>query len=123
MGVSNYCVENNLYLPLPDIINKINKNGFKSLIPKISPFQQNNAIPILSLYVGINDYKFPIMITNSREVYCKELKNIHYKNILKYIQNNDDDNLCKYFELLINDLCETDESLNYIDKFLTIFKT
>ncbi len=36
---SNYCVENNLYLPLPDIINKINKNGFKSLIPKISPFQ------------------------------------------------------------------------------------
>ncbi len=70
--------------------------------------------------MGINDYKFPIMITNSREVYCKELKNIHYKNILKYIQNNDDDNLCKYFELLINDLCETDESLNYIDKFLIL---
>tara|TARA_R100000152_G_C6781225_1_gene215272 strand:- start:2656 stop:3534 length:879 start_codon:yes stop_codon:yes gene_type:complete len=36
---SNYAVENNLYLPLPDIINKINKNGFKSLIPRISPFQ------------------------------------------------------------------------------------
>ena len=60
------------------------------------------------------------MITNSREVYCKELKNIHYKNILKYIQNSDDDNLCKYFELLINDLCETDEILNYIDKFLIL---
>tara|TARA_R100000781_G_scaffold111559_1_gene78051 strand:+ start:99 stop:977 length:879 start_codon:yes stop_codon:yes gene_type:complete len=36
---SNYTVENNLYLPLPDIINKINKGGFKSLIPRISPFQ------------------------------------------------------------------------------------
>ena len=36
---SNYAVENNLYLPLPDIINKINKGGFKSLIPRISPFQ------------------------------------------------------------------------------------
>ena len=37
---SNYAVENNLYLPLPDIINKINKNGWKSLIPRISPFQK-----------------------------------------------------------------------------------
>ena len=36
---SNYTIENNLYLPLPDIINKINKGGFKSLIPRISPFQ------------------------------------------------------------------------------------
>ena len=36
---SNYTVENNLYLPLPDIINKINKGGWKSLIPRISPFQ------------------------------------------------------------------------------------
>ncbi len=36
---SNYTVENNLYLPLPDILNKINKGGFKSLIPRISPFQ------------------------------------------------------------------------------------
>ena len=36
---SNYAVRNNLYLPLPDIINKISSKGWKSLIPKISPFQ------------------------------------------------------------------------------------
>ncbi len=36
---SNYTVANNLYLPLPDIINKIKDKGFKSLIPRISPFQ------------------------------------------------------------------------------------
>jgi hypothetical protein len=37
---SNYAVRNNLYLPLPDIINKISSKGWKSLIPKISPFQK-----------------------------------------------------------------------------------
>ena len=38
---SNYAVANSLYLPVPDIINKIQNKGWKSLIPTISPFQKN----------------------------------------------------------------------------------
>jgi len=37
---SNYAIQNNLYLPLPDIINKISSGGFNKLIPRISPFQR-----------------------------------------------------------------------------------
>jgi len=37
---SNYAVQNNLYLPLPDIINKISSGGLNKLIPRISPFQR-----------------------------------------------------------------------------------
>lgn len=37
---SNYAVQNNLYLPLPDIINKISSGGINKLIPRISPFQR-----------------------------------------------------------------------------------
>ena len=66
------------------------------------------------------DYTFPVIITNSREVLCKELKNVHYKNIQKLIQNNDNENLCKYFEAIIKDLCITKEPLNYIDKFIIL---
>ena len=66
------------------------------------------------------DYTFPVLITNSREVLCKELKNIHYKNIQKLIQNNDNENLCKYFETIVKDLCITKEPLNYIDKFIIL---
>ena len=66
------------------------------------------------------EYTFPVIITNSREVLCKELKNIHYKNIQKLIQNNDDENLCKYFEAVVEELCATKEPLNYIDKFIIL---
>jgi|TARA_A100001201_G_scaffold138298_1_gene129093 hypothetical protein len=38
---SNYAVANSLYLPVPDIINKIQQKGWKSLIPTISPFQKD----------------------------------------------------------------------------------
>ena len=51
------------------------------------------------------EYTFPVEITNSREVLCKELKNIHYKNIQKLIQNNDNENLCIYFEAIVEELC------------------
>jgi len=37
---SNYAIQNNLYLPLPDIINKISSGGLNKLIPRISPFQR-----------------------------------------------------------------------------------
>ena len=66
------------------------------------------------------DYTFPVIITNSREVLCKELKNVHYKNIQKLIQNNDNENLCIYFEAIVEELCITKESLNYIDKFIIL---
>jgi hypothetical protein len=51
------------------------------------------------------EYTFPVIITNSREVLCKELKNVHYKNIQKLIQNNDNENLCIYFEAVVEELC------------------
>jgi len=66
------------------------------------------------------EYTFPVIITNSREVLCKELKNVHYKNIQKLIQNNDNENLCIYFEAVVEELCVTKEPLNYIDKFIIL---
>lgn len=43
---SNYAVRNSLYLPLPDIINKISKGikNPKSLIPRVSPIQNGGRI-------------------------------------------------------------------------------
>ena len=45
---SNYAVANSLYLPVPDIINKIQQKGWKSLIPTISPFQKDFGTWFLS---------------------------------------------------------------------------
>ena len=64
-------------------------------------------------------YSFPVFITNNRKIYCKELKNIHYKNIIKFIENNDDIGLCNFFEKIVEEL-SNGENLNYIDKFLIL---
>lgn len=37
---TNYTVENNLYLPLPQLISTIQNNAARSLIPDISPYQR-----------------------------------------------------------------------------------
>ena len=70
--------------------------------------------------MNITNYCFPILITNNRTVYCKELKNVHYKNIVKYIENKDDHGLGIYFESLVNELCIDKTNLNYIDKYLIL---
>ena len=64
-------------------------------------------------------FSFPVNITNNKEVFCKELTNGHYKNILKYLQNNDDVNLAKYFEQIISELVK-EKNLNYIDKLIIL---
>ena len=65
------------------------------------------------------NYSFPVFITNNRKIYCKELKNIHYKNIIKFIENNDDIGLCNFFEKIVEEL-SNGKNLNYIDKFLIL---
>ena len=37
---SRYAIKDNLYLPLPDIIDAISNRGIKGIIPRISPFQK-----------------------------------------------------------------------------------
>ena len=64
-------------------------------------------------------FSFPVTITNNKEIFCKEFTNGHYKNILKYIQNNDDVNLAKYFEKVITELVD-ETNLNYIDKLVIL---
>mgnify|MGYP003648098366 CR=1 FL=1 len=63
---------------------------------------------------------YPVTITNDKQVRCRELTNFEYKNILKFSLNQDNENLCSYFEFLVQDICETQCALNYIDKILIL---
>lgn len=63
---------------------------------------------------------YPVTITNDKQVRCRELTNFEYKNILKFSLNQDNENLCRYFEFLVQDICETQCALNYIDKILIL---
>ena len=71
----------------------------------------------------VNTYMYPVIITSDRQVTCREITNYEYKNILKFIKNEDDENLCNYFEFLVYDICKTQCSLNYIDKILILLSS
>ena len=68
----------------------------------------------------VNTYMYPVTITNDKQVRCRELTNYEYKNILKFSLNQDNENLCKYFEFLVQDICKSQCTLNYIDKILIL---
>lgn len=70
----------------------------------------------------IDDFCISVFIPSIGEnVQFKQLTNKYYKNILKFIQNEDIPILSEYFEFLINDLCiQRNLSFNRIDKFLII---
>lgn len=70
----------------------------------------------------IDDFCISIFIPSIGEkVQFKQLTNKYYKNILKFIQNNDEDNLNEYFEYMIDNLCvRRNMTFNRIDKFIII---
>lgn len=72
----------------------------------------------------VDDFSFGIYVPSlSRELTFKELLNKHYKTIIKYIQNEDSDRLCTYFDYLINELTYDDSEfhlLDRVDKFIII---
>ena len=61
------------------------------------------------------------MVLDSYRIYfiinCVFVSSKHY--ILKYLQNNDDVNLAKYFEQIISELVK-EKNLNYIDKLIIL---
>jgi hypothetical protein len=68
-------------------------------------------------------FTFEIYVPSlDKHIRFKQFLNIHYKTILKYIQNNDNDGICDYFDWLINELSTEDiiSALNRVDKFIII---
>ena len=69
----------------------------------------------------MNDFYLQINLPVSKKlVKIKELKNIDYKNILKYIISNDSENLSIFFDNLINEYSNVDFPLTNIDKFIIL---
>jgi hypothetical protein len=68
------------------------------------------------------DFVFPITITKSRVVYCKELTNGDILSIQKYIETGDKQSICNCFEQLISNLVQTDHILNCVDKLLILLE-
>jgi hypothetical protein len=66
-------------------------------------------------------YTYPVTISNNRVVYCKELQYKHIIPVAKYIESDNDTNLCEYFEKLSYHLSDHKlTNLNYLDKFLIL---
>lgn len=71
----------------------------------------------------IKDFFIPIKITDNRTINLLQLKNKQYFNLLKFIQNQDFNNLNDYFNSIIFDLViEKSEytNLNFIDKLIIL---
>lgn len=72
----------------------------------------------------VDNFSFGIYIPSlEKELTFKELLNKHYKVIIKYIQNEDSERLCQYFDHLINELCYDNSDfhlLDRVDKFIII---
>jgi hypothetical protein len=71
----------------------------------------------------IKDFFIPIKITGNRTINVLQLKNKQYFNLLKFIQNQDFNNLNDYFNFIIYDLIvDKNEynNLNFIDKLIIL---
>jgi hypothetical protein len=71
----------------------------------------------------IKDFFIPIKITDNRTVNFLQFKNKQYFNLLKFIQNQDFNNLNDYFNSIIYDLIvDKNEynNLNFIDKLIIL---
>ncbi|NBP14985.1 hypothetical protein EBU95_11385 [bacterium] len=72
----------------------------------------------------MNDtFSLPIQITNNRTVYINELKNKHFFNLLKLLQNQNMFLLNEYYEYILNNLIlnkEEKNKLNFLDKFIIL---
>jgi hypothetical protein len=70
----------------------------------------------------VDDFCVNIYIPSlEKDVSFRQLMNREYKNILKYIQNDDSELLCEYFDHIIKKLCtEKNIKFNRIDKFVIL---